>query len=181
MSRNCRTFFTTEEDNLIKNLVAQYGTSRWDRIANQIPNRSPRQIRERYINFLDPKIKNETWTDQESILLRHLVIQHGYHWTFIQKFFPARSTVNIKNQWKKIERTLSHLPTLTRFLNFLVPKKDIQQPQVTDQHENAYTVEPQETDYNQTDLFEMDYEQPITFDDVFNFDGGEDIFVQDSC
>lgn len=56
--------WTEEEDNEVLRLTKIYKFN-WKQIANEIPNRTGRQIRERYVNHLDPNIIKTPWTKQE--------------------------------------------------------------------------------------------------------------------
>lgn len=94
-----RQMFTTEEDEKLKKLVAEFGTGNWRIISDHLPNRTPRQCRERYRNYLAPEIVNGTWTVEEDQLLRMKFQEYGPKWAIISNFFPTRSEINIKNRW----------------------------------------------------------------------------------
>jgi hypothetical protein len=91
--------FTKVEDELLKSLVQKYGESNWCAVAAQIKTRTPRQCRERYKNYLSPKIKNGPWTPEEEELLAKKVAEIGPKWAHISTFFAPRSDVNVKNHW----------------------------------------------------------------------------------
>ena len=97
--KSARQMFTMEEDNRLCELVSEYGDRNWRVISRQMPNRTTRQCRERYRNYLSPKVKNGPWTQEEDILLEQKYIEYGPKWATIAKFFPSRSDVNIKNRW----------------------------------------------------------------------------------
>ena len=50
---NSRRPWTSEEDDLIVQLVAQHGTKNWSLIGTKLKNRSGKECRERYKNQLD--------------------------------------------------------------------------------------------------------------------------------
>ena len=91
--------FTPDEDNLLKRIVMIYGPHRWKFIAEMIPNRTARQCRDRYINYLQPSIRHGQWTEEEDQLLTKKVKEHGTKWSFIKKFFVGRSTSALKNRF----------------------------------------------------------------------------------
>lgn len=91
--------FTKAEDELLKSLVEKYGETNWVVISSQMKTRSPRQCRERYKNYLSPKIKNGPWTPEEEELLIQKVKELGQRWANIALYFEPRSDVNVKNHW----------------------------------------------------------------------------------
>ena len=97
-----RKLFTSEEDAFLKYLVSQYGTHNFRKIASMMKNRTARQIRERYKNYLSPELVNGPWNYLEDQLLIQKYRELGQKWSLIVKFFPTRSEINIKNRWKSI-------------------------------------------------------------------------------
>lgn len=93
-----RTRFTKEEDELLKYLVNGQTQVKWSEIAQHFPNRTSRQCRERYNNYLRPNLVNGRWTKEEDELLEKLFEIHGPKWSFISKSFNSRSSVNVKNR-----------------------------------------------------------------------------------
>lgn len=93
--------FSEAEDNQLKRLVRQSGCDvNWKLIAEAMGNgRSSRQCRERYRNYLSPKLKNGPWTPEEEILLEEKYQIFGPKWSKMAKFFKGRSDVNLKNHW----------------------------------------------------------------------------------
>ncbi|EAY14130.1 Myb-like DNA-binding domain containing protein [Trichomonas vaginalis G3] len=91
--------FTKAEDELLKSLVEKYGEANWVVVSAQMKTRSPRQCRERYKNYLSPKIQNGPWTPEEEALLVEKVKEFGQRWANIAVFFEPRSDVNVKNHW----------------------------------------------------------------------------------
>lgn len=101
-SKGIRQIFSPEEDAYLCSLVNQYGSNCWKFIAKKMPNRTTRQCRERYKNYLSPEIKNGPWTKEEDDLLREKYKEFGPKWAQISTFFNSRSDVNIKNRWASI-------------------------------------------------------------------------------
>lgn len=48
-------------------------------------DRSSKQVRERYINFLRPNLSSKRWTIDEDIKLLGLIKEHGKKWINIEK------------------------------------------------------------------------------------------------
>lgn len=102
--KRVRNKFTPAEDETIIRIVNEFGPRSWRLIASNLPGRSARQIRERYVNYLSPKVCNDPWTYEEDQRLREKVAQHGRKWSKIAKFFKNRTDVTIKNRWSKLQR-----------------------------------------------------------------------------
>ena len=99
-----RILFTEEEDQKLKTLVEQYGENQWEFLARQIGTRSSRQCRERWTNYLCPRLSQGPWTKEEDRLLFLKVKKYGKKWELLVRFFPTRSRNNIKNRYNTIVR-----------------------------------------------------------------------------
>jgi hypothetical protein len=98
-----------EEDQAIVDLVDKYGRS-WSKISKMLGTRNGKQIRDRFINVLDPEIKKGKFTDEEDKKLILLYSQYGPRWASISKYYPNRTADMIKNRFhssikKKMEDT----------------------------------------------------------------------------
>ena len=72
---------------------------KWKEIAQQLPNRVGKAIHDRYVNFLDPRLKKTPWTKEEDAILlqnQHII---GNKWTEIRTLLPGRSENSIKNRY----------------------------------------------------------------------------------
>ena len=96
-----RKRFTQEEDATLKSLVDKLGVKLWDEIALHMPNRTARQCRDRYNNYLFKEITHQPWTPEEDKLILEKYQEYGPHWVKIAKFLNGRSGNNIKNRWHK--------------------------------------------------------------------------------
>jgi hypothetical protein len=99
--------FTPAEDAAINHLVQTVGRRNWDQIARLIPDRTPRQCRERYENYLADVVSTSPWTTNDDQRLLQMVNNCGHQWTEMAKYFPGRSPNNLKNRWHKV---LSKVP-----------------------------------------------------------------------
>ena len=102
--RGQRKMFTPQEDAIIVLLVKQYGKKNWKLIAQSLPNRTTRQVRERFRNYLSPELINGPWTKEEDDRLKKLYKEIGPKWSQISTYFKNRSDVNIKNRWSSISK-----------------------------------------------------------------------------
>lgn len=104
-----------EEDQQIIYLVKKYGTS-WSRISKEMQSRNGKQIRDRYINVLDPFINKDKFTIEEDAKIVELYNKIGSKWSIIAKYFPHRTADMIKNRYyssiKKKFHDLSQLPCI---------------------------------------------------------------------
>jgi hypothetical protein len=92
--------WSDEEDELIKSGIKLYG-KQWALIAKyNFINRNSKQIRDRYTNYLDPKLKKGKFTTQEDILIYQLYERLGPKWSRIQRYIKNRSADAIKNRYK---------------------------------------------------------------------------------
>lgn len=98
-SNSKRKFFTEDEDQLLTMAAMAYKHESWNKISKFVPGRTPKQCRDRWVNYLQPSLKFDPWTDQEDQLLVSLVNSNGTHWTKMKAYFPSRSTNSLKNRW----------------------------------------------------------------------------------
>lgn len=92
-----RSRFTKDEDEKLRQLVSLQSPPNWNEISKKMTNRTPRQCRERYANYLRPNLINGPWTQEENDLLNDLYEKYGPKWSLISQSFKSRSSVNIKN------------------------------------------------------------------------------------
>lgn len=91
--------FTPQEDSILYNSVIQNGPKNWNYISQLLPDRTPKQCRERWHNHLDPHINKGPWTLEEDRLLALKQNEFGNKWADIAKFLPGRTDTLIKNRW----------------------------------------------------------------------------------
>ena len=62
----------------------------WKVLSELMGSKTGKQIRERFINKLDPKIKKEEWSDEEDRKIIELYCLIGRKWSEISKQLPGR-------------------------------------------------------------------------------------------
>ena len=87
-----------EEDKLLAKYVDIHGKN-WSILSKLMINRSGKQIRERYINNLDPMINREDFDFKEDKKIHDLYNKLGNKWTKISKYFINRTGDMIKNRY----------------------------------------------------------------------------------
>lgn len=96
--------WTIEEDALLKIIVEQQGAANWSNIANHIPERTPKQCRERWHQHLDSKIRKGDWTNEEDGIILKIQQQIGNQWSKMAALLNGRADVDVKNRFYKLQR-----------------------------------------------------------------------------
>jgi hypothetical protein len=52
---------------------------------------TPKQIRERYLNYLRPNINKEDFSLEEDLIIVRFVLEEGKHWRKMEQILPGRS------------------------------------------------------------------------------------------
>lgn len=91
--------WSENEDRELINLVNEHGRN-WQKLS-ALGNfdRNGKQLRERYLNVLDPSIKKEKWTDEEDKILIQKFNEYGNKWSKISIFLSGRPENTIKNRF----------------------------------------------------------------------------------
>jgi hypothetical protein len=97
--------FSPEEDQLLTDAVNSIGTGDWHAVSRLVASRKPRQCRERWTNYLDPRLVDVPWTPEEDDLLKQKFAEIGTRWNQLAAVFPSRSTNAVKNRCLRLHRT----------------------------------------------------------------------------
>ncbi|KAI0321345.1 hypothetical protein OF83DRAFT_1099918 [Amylostereum chailletii] len=84
--------WTAHEDALLSQAVSNYGgNTDWKAIALQVPGRTNKACRKRWLHSLCPSIKKSAWTKDEDDTLLALYQLHGTKWSLIARQIPGRT------------------------------------------------------------------------------------------
>jgi hypothetical protein len=74
------------------------------KIAQQIDDRSGKDCRSRYVNYVDPGLKRTMWTHEEDAVIKRMHKSLGDKWSKFMAFLPGRSDNAIRTRYHIISR-----------------------------------------------------------------------------
>lgn len=133
-----RELWTKEEDQLLLSILKQYilksnnlptinsndnvflsinpNNIDWNIIANEMNSiynnkqRYGKQLKERYVNHLDPRVTKDYWTEKEEKILMIKQNEYGNKWNKISQYLPGRTDNAVKNYfYSKLRRLIRYL------------------------------------------------------------------------
>ncbi|KAK2821596.1 hypothetical protein Q7C36_020939 [Tachysurus vachellii] len=92
--------WTQDEDDNLRALVQNLGTSDWKYIASLLPNRSEHQCQHRWYKVLDPDLVKGPWTREEDEKVIELVNKYGNkQWAVVAKHLKGRLGKQCRERW----------------------------------------------------------------------------------
>uniref|UniRef100_A0A915D7W7 snRNA-activating protein complex subunit 4 n=1 Tax=Ditylenchus dipsaci TaxID=166011 RepID=A0A915D7W7_9BILA len=91
--------WTLEEDLQLCFAIDKYGPQRWEQVAEYVRTRSSLQCRERWINVLDPKRRNNPWIWEEHLrLFFGLKVFGRRNFSKVALMLPGRNSADVKTR-----------------------------------------------------------------------------------
>ncbi|KAK8897502.1 hypothetical protein M9Y10_015458 [Tritrichomonas musculus] len=97
-----RKTFTPEEDQILRDFVIENGNRNWSKIADILQNRTPRQCRDRYRNYLKEGLNMNPWTKEEDSIIKKKYHELGPKWVAISKLLNDRNGIDVKKRWREL-------------------------------------------------------------------------------
>ncbi|CAD8194786.1 unnamed protein product [Paramecium pentaurelia] len=98
-----------EEDDFIKTQMNQKHKHIWTQIAVSLYERNlqgnirtPKQIRERWMNYLNPELNKDQWMIKEDLIILNNVVKNGKKWSQISQQLNGRTENQVKNRYKSL-------------------------------------------------------------------------------
>lgn len=104
-SRRYSDKFTRFEEVKLNEYVEIYGED-WLKIKKFFPNKTEKELKERYHKKINPLINKEKFTEAEDELIMYLHTKYGNRWTFISKQLNHRSPKMVKTRYFTILRSI---------------------------------------------------------------------------
>ena len=95
-----------DEDNKLLSLYEKYGKN-WAAISKEMPQRTGKQIRDRFLNSLDTKFERGKFTEEEDQTIIKYYKIYGNSWAKIAKKLKTRTGDMVKNRfYSSLKKTL---------------------------------------------------------------------------
>mmetsp|Transcript_40809 Transcript_40809/g.98412 ORF Transcript_40809/g.98412 Transcript_40809/m.98412 type:complete len:542 (+) Transcript_40809:203-1828(+) len=99
--------WSAEEDEIVRNALARsrsHPFNAWASLAPFLPGRKGKQIRDRWVNHLNPNLLHTPFDEEDDLRLWHAVAAFGTSWKEIsvRRFHSKRSENTIKNRWHSV-------------------------------------------------------------------------------
>lgn len=101
--------FTPDEDQIIMLLAKPDADNDWFKISKSLRNRTARQCRDRWNNYLNPNLNKNEWSPEDDELLLNLYHKKGPQWKSFCSILNGRSINDVRNRCfrliRKIQKT----------------------------------------------------------------------------
>lgn len=97
-----RRLFGPHDDKRLEQIIKENKFTGWKNVAKMMPGFTPKQLRDRWHNYISPNNSFEPWTFEEDKIIVQKVQQFGTKWSQISSYLPGRSDNCIKNRWNTV-------------------------------------------------------------------------------
>jgi hypothetical protein len=97
--------WSQDEDDVLKLWVDKQGAKNWGKLSTILKGRTSKQIRDRWVNNLNPERFNFKWTDELDKLLLGKYLIYGSSWVQISKYIENSTENMIKNRFYSLLRS----------------------------------------------------------------------------
>nr|CCA14835.1 myblike DNAbinding protein putative [Albugo laibachii Nc14] len=91
--------WTKDEDEALREAVANHKSKNWKAIASQVPGRNHTQCLQRWTKVLAPGLVKGHWSPHEDDLLRRLVASEQKNWGEVAAKIPGRTSKQCRERW----------------------------------------------------------------------------------
>ncbi|CAH1272363.1 SNAPC4 [Branchiostoma lanceolatum] len=108
--------WSVDEDIALLTAVAKFGAKDWWKISRLVSGRTDAQVRERYVNVLDPEIKRGPFTYYEDRQVLALYEKYGPAWSTIANEIPGRTDCMVLRRFELLlkQRNMTYLPLVRK-------------------------------------------------------------------
>ncbi|XP_066294281.1 snRNA-activating protein complex subunit 4-like [Branchiostoma lanceolatum] len=108
--------WSVDEDIALLTAVAKFGAKDWWKISRLVSGRTDAQVRERYVNVLDPEIKRGPFTYYEDKQVLALYEKYGPAWSTIANEIPGRTDCMVLRRFELLlkQRNMTYLPLVRK-------------------------------------------------------------------
>lgn len=97
----------SEDEILLRAVASAPRPVRWPSITEHLPHRTPKQCRERYVNQLDPSLRDsDEWSAVEDAFVFNLYHTFGAQWSKIASLMEGRTDNAVKNRFHHLRRRM---------------------------------------------------------------------------
>ncbi|KAL0224570.1 hypothetical protein P9112_003960 [Eukaryota sp. TZLM1-RC] len=103
--RSKKGAWTREEDNLLRQAVAEFGAGNWKLIAARVPGRTDQQCLRHWEKVLNPNIRKGRWeAAEDSQLIRAVAVIGEGRWSEVSRYVPNRTDKQIHLRFTTLKK-----------------------------------------------------------------------------
>ena len=161
-----------DEDLKLLALYKKYGKN-WATISKEMPQRTGKQIRDRFLNCLDSKYDRGKFTEKEDRLILKYHKIYGNSWAKIAKKLKTRTGDMVKNRFhSSLKKYVSNNKNFLRKKRLNPPAKDknkISEDRIIESQNDKYPSDDQKDSKSEENAFNEKKEEKIISNIIDNF------------